>query len=678
MLNTNDQTRSGSLNAHELGEKKGKSYIHVPDALFAIDQTRSGEHKAEVHMHYTTLTNQIYPFSKNSNLENNWNETNWPDPKEKTANKHSMSTDHKYTPAGSRENYYQHEGMGAYSHGERSNLLDHHLTTELKTLSRQIIANLNRVQHEPNLIGTLEAIRPIAERISMIATELDHDRAHQTNSKGNSEQNEVDKKSKLNHKQPAIIELSVADHHRTGTKQNDAGTMPKTQSTNSYKPGVADRLRTDTRLIRTTKQPINNNTIRVASSRLKSTSKKIDLNPKESDHLIRSFPTGAKIDNRTNTKRTTSISSNKNTNDVTNTNNAPFDTVPKFKTNKSEVNSKHSTHKPIKMLIKKIKHNSDKNSHTHNILSEKTEEYKAELIVERTPSSITVSDQNQLNRDLEKDGRVEYYKSLDLKTESFDSLNKLPDFNTGRKPIKPTDFTRLERMLTVKVESPEEYTTLNKDIDECQQFGNGEIDINKMTCDKNGKVTILCDEEDQKDMLIDYLKNKSYDAKPIKFKNFTFSVFGIPKLKSSEQVLSELETRDSGRFNKSGYKISDRFPIDKAKDAIVLSCNVEMTIKINKKPYIHLGKKIYRLQHFIELIQCFKCSKFGHKTEECRSKNLCCPNCASEHELKECRTNYIPKCGNCLSLDLGNLTHSSWDVRCPYRHKWIKKQKGYD
>ena len=115
--------------------------------------------------------------------------------------------------------------------------------------------------------------------------------------------------------------------------------------------------------------------------------------------------------------------------------------------------------------------------------------------------------------------------------------------------------------------------------------------------------------------------------------------------------------------------VSLRFSIDSSSDAVIFSCPERTAVEINRKPHTFLGKKRYKLCNFVDLVQCFRCSKFGHKTAKCVARKTCCPNCAQNHPLDECQTNHTPHCGNCLKVGAPHSAHSSWDVRCPFHKK---------
>jgi hypothetical protein len=307
--------------------------------------------------------------------------------------------------------------------------------------------------------------------------------------------------------------------------------------------------------------------------------------------------------------------------------------------------------------------------------SEKGKRYQWEIIKNQSNSNVK-ENSNQLMHDLQKEDRTINYKTRKINKCNFENWQKLPNFNVGKKHLKLTNADKLKRTLIAQVDKPDNYLELDEFIDNLEEFRNGTINIEKEFCNRKGIVSLVCENGAQKDNLQKILKDKNYDTRNVKIKNFVFIIYRIPKSKSSAQILEEIKRRDK-RFDNNSTIIKDRFPITKRLDAITVSVNYETMEQIKTRPFTYIGKNKHSVEHFVELIQCYKCSKFGHKTEECRSTKLFCPNCGLGHELKECKTDFIPKCNNCFSLKIKSITHSSWDVRCPYRIMWIKKQKEY-
>jgi hypothetical protein len=328
---------------------------------------------------------------------------------------------------------------------------------------------------------------------------------------------------------------------------------------------------------------------------------------------------------------------------------------------------------PIKLTIKKIlSTNENTKRHNYECINNyglgNLKNHKEKLRAEKAKEELDLVNLNLIN----KSDRIKLYKSLKIDNKAFSNMDNLPDFNTGKKLLNPNNIGRLRRMITVKVDTPDDYIKLDKKLSTCDQIMNGNINIEKITCNSEGKMTIISENEEQKEILKEIIRDSLFEPKDVKIKNFTFSAFGINKLKETSEIMVELSNKDF-RFKGSGIKVINRFSINKSKDAIIFSCDANSTNSIIDKPYIFIDNKRYQLKHFIELIQCYKCSKFGHK--DCRQIKPVCPNCAEEHTLKDCKINYKPNCGNCKSLGLTDTEHSSWDVRCPYRLKWIKKQK---
>jgi hypothetical protein len=62
---------------------------------------------------------------------------------------------------------------------------------------------------------------------------------------------------------------------------------------------------------------------------------------------------------------------------------------------------------------------------------------------------------------------------------------------------------------------------------------------------------------------------------------------------------------------------------------------------------IKLGWQIYTTEDYLVATRRFKCSKFNHRTQDCRGE-VTCPLCAGPHTLKECSgDSKIFKCTNC-------------------------------
>jgi len=88
-----------------------------------------------------------------------------------------------------------------------------------------------------------------------------------------------------------------------------------------------------------------------------------------------------------------------------------------------------------------------------------------------------------------------------------------------------------------------------------------------------------------------------------------------------------------------------------------------------------------KLGDYLVANRCHKCSKFNHRSRECRGI-VTCPLRAENHSLKECTAtpdNY--KCNNCHTFNTYNKdnkisdNHSSLDRYCPSLQGVLEKYK---
>jgi len=71
---------------------------------------------------------------------------------------------------------------------------------------------------------------------------------------------------------------------------------------------------------------------------------------------------------------------------------------------------------------------------------------------------------------------------------------------------------------------------------------------------------------------------------------------------------------------------------------------------------IKIGWQICKTDDYVTATRCFKCSKFNHRTMDCRGE-VTCPLCAGPHTIKECKSNPTEhNCINCVACNRRNPT----------------------
>jgi len=78
---------------------------------------------------------------------------------------------------------------------------------------------------------------------------------------------------------------------------------------------------------------------------------------------------------------------------------------------------------------------------------------------------------------------------------------------------------------------------------------------------------------------------------------------------------------------------------------------------------IKLGWQRCRTDDYVTVTRCFKCSKYNHRTMNCRGETTC-PLCAGPHTTKECKRD--TKTYKCINCEIYNKQSDQDDQQCPF------------
>lgn len=100
----------------------------------------------------------------------------------------------------------------------------------------------------------------------------------------------------------------------------------------------------------------------------------------------------------------------------------------------------------------------------------------------------------------------------------------------------------------------------------------------------------------------------------------------------------------------------------------IIQVDGETFKKLMNEKKIFVGWDRCRVTECVDLLRCYNCSGFQHKSSECK-RTKACPRCAENHDLKECKQEKR-ECANCkfavhtYHLKL-NVDHEAWSPECP-------------
>lgn len=93
---------------------------------------------------------------------------------------------------------------------------------------------------------------------------------------------------------------------------------------------------------------------------------------------------------------------------------------------------------------------------------------------------------------------------------------------------------------------------------------------------------------------------------------------------------------------------------------------------------IKIGLNICNVFEFVDVLRCYRCCGYSHKSNVCRNK-VACLRCGGEHKIKDCQANRS-ECVNCkqtgekLKLNL-DTNHPVWSRTCPIYQKKIENKR---
>lgn len=163
----------------------------------------------------------------------------------------------------------------------------------------------------------------------------------------------------------------------------------------------------------------------------------------------------------------------------------------------------------------------------------------------------------------------------------------------------------------------------------------------------------------------------------IKF-NPRLAVHGVPAGMSSSDIRAELIAQNLDGDDNAEIKVIYFFPLKSGKrhTSCIIEVPPRIRDKLNKNGRIYLRYSACRFGDHVRVLQCFRCTGFGHLVKDCKALAVC-GHCSESHETRDCKDrSQPPKCGNCARVQGGgtaSVGHSALDAsRCPILGKRIK------
>lgn len=198
-----------------------------------------------------------------------------------------------------------------------------------------------------------------------------------------------------------------------------------------------------------------------------------------------------------------------------------------------------------------------------------------------------------------------------------------------------------------------------------------DISVNGIRKVARGAIVVECTNKEASEKLIQKLNkdlSDRYEVKETEAKKPRIKVIGLSTKDEEGTIINFIKTQNDG-LDRADIKVLKIFE-NKQKNGYncVLQVDGDTFKKLMKERKIFIGWDRCRLVECVDLLRCYNCSGFQHRSADCK-RTKACPRCSENHDLKECKEEKR-ECTNCkfavknyqLNLD---IQHEAWSSECP-------------
>jgi hypothetical protein len=150
---------------------------------------------------------------------------------------------------------------------------------------------------------------------------------------------------------------------------------------------------------------------------------------------------------------------------------------------------------------------------------------------------------------------------------------------------------------------------------------------------------------------------------------------------SSDRLVGAMRAQNSFVKGSDSIRVIKTYASTKIKDCF--SAIVEVDVHLHKlflkERFMNVRWSRCRVFDATEVPRCFKCARYGHYENSCKS-DICCPRCSEAHRIVECKcSDNNVKCINCVEANRKyklklNVNHIAGDKKCDTMMRLLKRK----
>lgn len=241
--------------------------------------------------------------------------------------------------------------------------------------------------------------------------------------------------------------------------------------------------------------------------------------------------------------------------------------------------------------------------------------------------------------------------------------------------VKPKDSTQTSMMTKQKLVSNVSPGTLGVGVSRVRHLRAGGVAV---SCSNHENIKTVC--ETVKKQLGEEYEVQIPDKKMPKIRIYNVDKRLLEDEKSFEAKIilqNTITTDPRERHVKTAFKYETKKGITN----VVMELDPNSYREVKKKDRLYIDWRMCYYSDYVNVIQCFKCWRFGHMIKDCKNEKIVCAKCTGEHKTSECESQ-VNICINCkhtaevLKVPNVDLNHCAFNREClAYKRVFNQQQQ---